>query len=81
MANDLFYAGTLEKMRSRLMALLKEDQDPRVLGQAAVLESYKYLESGGGKSYANWLKAQEEKTSGGTKAAAAEPARQERRKK
>jgi arylsulfatase A-like enzyme len=88
LANDLFHAGTLEKMRSRMLALLQEEQDPRVLGQAAVLESYEYVGGGGNKAYATWLKGQAEKLKGQaenvgspTKADAAEPARKEKRKK
>ncbi len=86
-AADLFYAGTLEAMRARMLTLLKEEQDPRLLGQAAVLEGYEYVGGGGNKSYANWLKAQEAKLSGATPAVteaagnSAEPAKKRGKKK
>jgi N-sulfoglucosamine sulfohydrolase len=81
LANDLFYAGTVEVMRSRMLALLKEEQDPRVLGRAAELESYGYVGAGGNKAYANWLKAQDAKLKGEPAAPAAEPARKGGRKR
>jgi N-sulfoglucosamine sulfohydrolase len=81
LANDLYHAGTVEAMRARMLALLKEDQDPRVLGQAAVLESYEYVGGGGNKSYENWLKTQEQKLSGAAAASApAEPVKKGRKK-
>ena len=63
LAHNLVYAKTLEEMRGRMMTLLKQDQDPRVLGDAATLESYTY-QGGRGKGYETWLKAQEEKLAG-----------------
>jgi N-sulfoglucosamine sulfohydrolase len=61
LAHDLAHAGTVAAMRERMMKLLTEEQDPRALGQAAIFDTYKYVGGGGNKSYANWLKAQEEK--------------------
>ena len=81
LANDLFHAGTVESLRARMMALLKQDQDPRVLGQAAVLESYEYVGGGGNKAYDNWLKAQDAKSKGEAGADTAAPARKQGRKK
>jgi len=60
LANDLAYAGTLEAMRTRMMALLKAEQDPRALGQAAIFDTYQYT-GPRNKGYETWLKAQEEK--------------------
>jgi N-sulfoglucosamine sulfohydrolase len=60
LAHDLFYAGTLNELRTKMMALLKEDKDPRVLGDAATLESYHYV-GGRTKAYDTWLKIQEAK--------------------
>ncbi len=79
-AHDLAYAGTLESLRSRMMALLKEDQDPRALGNAYIFDTYQYT-AGRGKSYDAWLKAQEEKLSGVAKAAPAESGKRAGRKK
>jgi N-sulfoglucosamine sulfohydrolase len=61
LAHDLAHGGILVAMRDRMMKLLTEEQDPRALGQAAIFDTYKYVGGGGNKSYANWLKAQEEK--------------------
>jgi len=36
-------------------ASLRQDHDPRMLGQGAVFESYRYL-GGRANSYDNWLK-------------------------
>jgi arylsulfatase A-like enzyme len=63
LAHDLFYAGTLNELRTKMMALLKEDQDPRALGNAAILESYNYV-GGRTKAYDTWLKVQEAKAAG-----------------
>jgi N-sulfoglucosamine sulfohydrolase len=63
LAHDLFYAGTLNELRTKMMALLKEDKDPRVLGDAATLESYHYV-GGRTKAYDMWLKIQEAKAAG-----------------
>ena len=63
LAHDLFYAKTLEEMRSRMMAMLREDKDPRALGDAAIFDTYQYV-GGRGKGYETWLKAQEAKAAG-----------------
>ena len=61
LAHDLAHAGTMAAMRTRMMTLLTEEKDPRALGQAAIFDTYQYVGAGGSnKSYANWLKAQEE---------------------
>ena len=60
LANDPFHAKTLAELRERMMTMLKADQDPRALGNAAILESYAYS-GGGAKGYETWLKAQEAK--------------------
>lgn len=60
LANDLTHAKILGELREKMMALLREDQDPRVLGQAATLERYHYT-GGRAKGYETWLAAQEEK--------------------
>ncbi|WP_414659921.1 sulfatase family protein [Horticoccus sp. 23ND18S-11] len=60
LAHDLAYAGTLESMRSRMMTMLKEEQDPRALGQGAIFDTYRYV-GARNKAYDTWLKAQEAK--------------------
>ncbi|HUR57445.1 MAG TPA: sulfatase [Opitutaceae bacterium] len=63
LAGDLFHAKVLDDLRGRMMAMLKEDKDPRALGEAAVFDTYKYVGSRG-KAYDTWLKAQDEKNAG-----------------
>jgi hypothetical protein len=60
LAHDLAHAGTLAELRARMMTLLREEQDPRALGQAAVFDTYRYVGSRA-KGYETWLKQQEEK--------------------
>jgi N-sulfoglucosamine sulfohydrolase len=58
LANDLFYKQTVEGMQYRMMAMLKEEQDPRALGNGEIFDSYKYV-GGRAKAYDTWLKEQE----------------------
>lgn len=62
LAGDLFYAGTVATLRERMLALLREEKDPRVLGDAATLESYVYVGSRA-KAYDTWLKSQDARLS------------------
>ena len=73
LANDLAYASTLEGLRYRMMNMLKDEKDPRALGQGAIFDTYKYL-GGRAKGYETWLKAQEAKIEEGLKAKAEEQA-------
>jgi arylsulfatase A-like enzyme len=63
LANDLAYADTLQSMRTRMMAMLKEEKDPRALGEAAIFDTYQYV-GARAKGYDTWLRAQEEKITG-----------------
>jgi N-sulfoglucosamine sulfohydrolase len=58
LANDLAYAQTVEELRYTMMRLLKEDGDPRALGNAHVFDTYHYL-GGRKKGYETWLKEKE----------------------
>ena len=44
-----------KRLESEMEARLRKDQDPRMSGQGAIFESYKYL-GGRAHSYDNWLK-------------------------
>jgi arylsulfatase A-like enzyme len=81
LAGNVEYANTVAEMRARMMAMLKEDQDPRVLGNAAIFDTYQYV-GGRAKGYETWLNAQEAKAAGD---AGASPAptmtKKEKRKK
>lgn len=80
LANDLAYAGTVEELRNKMMAMLKEEQDPRALGNGAVFDTYKYT-AGRGKGYDTWLAAQEAKAAEvKAKAAEAKPAAKKAKK-
>jgi arylsulfatase A-like enzyme len=63
LAQDLAHSGVLVKLRDRMMALLKEEQDPRALGNAAIFDTYQYTASRA-KAYDTWLKAQDAKLKG-----------------
>jgi arylsulfatase A-like enzyme len=78
LVHDLAYAGTLEGMRTRMMKLLVEEQDPRALGQAAIFDTYRYT-GPRTKGYETWLKAQEARLAGG--APAVEPPKRAGKKK
>jgi N-sulfoglucosamine sulfohydrolase len=58
LAADPVLADTLADLRQRLFTLLRDDGDPRVLGQAAVFDTYAYV-GPRTKAYDTWLKAQE----------------------
>jgi arylsulfatase A-like enzyme len=58
LANDLAYADVVAELRTRLMQRLRDEDDPRGLGNGAVFDTYKYV-GGRQKSYDAWLKAQE----------------------
>ena len=78
--NDLGYAQTVEELRYKMMRMLKDEQDPRALGNAAIFDTYKYV-GGRGKGYETWLKAQEPKLDEAMAAKAEEAAKNPGRKK
>lgn len=80
LANDPFHAKTIEELRNRMMATLREEKDPRALGDAAIFDTYNYV-GGRGKGYDTWLKAQEEKLAGLAAARASEAPKQAAKKK
>ncbi len=53
----LAYAQVMAELRSRMLDLLRAEQDPRALGNGAVFDTYKYV-AGRAKAYDTWLKAQ-----------------------
>lgn len=78
LAQDLVHGATVAALRDRLVALLRQDEDPRILGRAAELEAYAYVGGGGNKAYDTWLKAQEARLNAAAVAPA--PARKSVRK-
>jgi arylsulfatase A-like enzyme len=57
LAHDPAYQSETEKLRSQMLAQLREEKDPRALGEGAVFDTYRYL-GGRGKGYETWLQAQ-----------------------
>jgi arylsulfatase A-like enzyme len=80
LAADATYAAKVTELRERMLGLLREDRDPRVLGDAATLESYTYQASRG-KAYDTWLKAQEARLEQEVAAKAKAPVNAEKRAK
>jgi N-sulfoglucosamine sulfohydrolase len=81
LAGDLALREKLDDLRYRMMQMLREEQDPRALGEAAIFDTYKYVGSRN-KGYETWLKAQEEKLAAELKAKLeAAPAKKARKAK
>ena len=62
LANDLFFASKVTELRERMMAMLREEQDPRALGKAEVFDTYPYVGSRA-KGYETWVNKQDQKVS------------------
>jgi arylsulfatase A-like enzyme len=60
LANDPFYADTMQQLKYRLFETLKNEGDPRALGNGAIFDSYKYV-GGRAKGYETWLNEQSKK--------------------
>jgi len=57
LAHDPFYTPIMEKLRGEMLTMLREEQDPRALGNGAIFDTYKYV-AGRTKGYETWLNAQ-----------------------
>ncbi len=80
LANDLAYGQTMDGLRYRMMGMLKDEQDPRALGQGAIFDTYKYV-GGRAKGYETWLKEQEARVAEELKAKTEEQSKTPGRKK
>lgn len=58
LAHDLAFARVVEEMRTRMMTMLRDEGDPRALGQGAIFDTYHYV-GARTKGYETWLKKQE----------------------
>ena len=77
---NLAHRERMEDLRYRMMQMLRDEQDPRALGEAAIFDTYKYV-GARNKGYETWLKAQEEKLAAELKAKLeAGPAKKARKK-
>ena len=54
LAGDLAHRPICNQLRERMMTMLKADEDPRALGNAAIFDTYKYVGSRK-KAYETWL--------------------------
>jgi arylsulfatase A-like enzyme len=59
LANDPAYAETMAQLKQQMLTLLKQEGDPRALGEGAIFDSYEYVKSSP-KDYQVWLKSQDE---------------------
>lgn len=58
LAADPKYAAVKKELREKMEGILKEEKDPRALGNEAIFDTYKYLGGRKGKGYAEWEAAQ-----------------------
>lgn len=73
LANDPAFTTTMEELRYRMLTVLKEEQDPRALGNGAIFDTYQYLGGRKTKGYDTWLKSQESRLEEMMKTNAAAP--------
>ena len=58
LATDPKFAAIKKELREKMEGILKEEKDPRALGNEAIFDTYKYLGGRKGKGYAEWEAAQ-----------------------
>jgi arylsulfatase A-like enzyme len=58
LAGDPKFAAMVSRLGAQLDSMLRQEQDPRALGNGAVFDTYKYLGNRGNRGYDEWLKAQ-----------------------
>jgi arylsulfatase A-like enzyme len=68
LANDLAFKDIMNDLQYRMMKMLREEADPRALGNGAIFDTYKYV-GGRAKGYETWLKEQEGPATEAVKAA------------
>jgi hypothetical protein len=54
LAADPAHAALKKELRARLETLLREEQDPRVVADPAIFDTYQYLGNRKNKGYAEW---------------------------
>ena len=74
LASDLARKEIMENLRYQMMNLLRDEKDPRALGDEAIFDTYKYV-GNRAKGYPEWLKAQESRIEEAMKAKAEEAAK------
>jgi arylsulfatase A-like enzyme len=58
LASDPAFGSTKTDLRERMLTMLREERDPRALGNGAIFDTYQYV-AGRQKAYDTWLKGQE----------------------
>ncbi len=62
LANDPAFAETMAGLRQTMLSMLKEEGDPRALGNGAIFDTYEYVKQSP-KDYDAWLQTQDEAVS------------------
>lgn len=57
LAHDTAFAPVMDDLRKRMFAMLRDEQDPRALGNGAIFDTYKYV-GPRGKGYDTFLQTQ-----------------------
>jgi arylsulfatase A-like enzyme len=70
--NDLAFKKVADEMQGRMMQMLRDEGDPRALGNGAIFDTYKYV-GNRKKGYETWLKDQEGRIEALMKPAASTP--------
>lgn len=55
LAHDPFFNATVEKLRAQMLAMLREEKDPRALGDGVIFDTYEW-KGNRQRSYDTWLK-------------------------
>jgi N-sulfoglucosamine sulfohydrolase len=58
LAKDPQFAAKKQELRAKLEGMLKEEKDPRVLGNGAIFDTYQYVGNHSKKGYAEWAARQ-----------------------
>jgi hypothetical protein len=64
LANDPAFSSTMKQLEEKMFAMLREEKDPRALGNGAIFDTYKYT-GDRRKSYDTWLKRESKKLTTG----------------
>jgi len=56
LADDPAFQGVRDTLREQMLAMLRQERDPRALGEGAIFDTYRYV-GGREKGYETWLKS------------------------
>ncbi len=63
LANDPAFAEKMAELRGRMMQMLKDEGDPRALGNGVIFDTYEYTGANPSKNWNIWLQNQDEQLS------------------